>query len=68
MHIETVNFLVKTGESSAYYACPAGAGPWPGLVIIHEIMGLNENMREIAQRFAAEGYFTGITGPFAWRN
>ena len=56
MHTEIVNIPVESGESSAYYACPEGVGPWPGLVVIHEILGLNDNIREIARRFAAEGY------------
>ena len=41
----------------AYTACPAGPGPFPGLVVIHEIFGLNDNIRAIAGRFAREGYF-----------
>src|ERR1041384_886466 len=41
---------------SAYFACPEGTLPIPGVVIIHEIFGLNDNIREIAQRFAGEGY------------
>src|SRR5436309_11051440 len=40
----------------AYLVRPSGAGPWPGVVIIHEIHGLNDNMRDIAGRFAGEGY------------
>jgi carboxymethylenebutenolidase len=40
----------------AYRVLPEGAGPFPGVVIIHEIYGLNENIRDIARRFAAEGY------------
>src|SRR5690348_8556757 len=40
----------------AYYAAPAGPGPHAGVVVIHEIYGLNENIRDIAERFAGEGY------------
>jgi carboxymethylenebutenolidase len=40
----------------AYRVVPDGTGPFPGVVIIHEIYGLNENIRDIARRFAAEGY------------
>jgi carboxymethylenebutenolidase len=40
----------------AYRVAPDGAGPFPGVVIIHEIFGLNENIRDIARRFASEGY------------
>jgi carboxymethylenebutenolidase len=44
------------GTLDAYLAKPAGAGPFPGVVVIHEIFGLNENIRDIARRFAREGY------------
>lgn len=40
----------------AFYARPASDGEWPGVVVIHEAYGLNENIREIAQRFADAGY------------
>src|SRR5487761_1116440 len=40
----------------AYLASPNGPGPHPGVVVIHEIFGLNDNIRDIARRFAAEGY------------
>ncbi|HEX7974893.1 MAG TPA: dienelactone hydrolase family protein [Anaerolineales bacterium] len=42
----------------SYLALPEGPGPFPGLVVIHEIFGLNENIREIARRFAGQGYAT----------
>lgn len=35
---------------------PEGEGPFPGLVVIHEIFGLNDNIRSIASRFAEQGY------------
>jgi carboxymethylenebutenolidase len=35
---------------------PDGAGPHPGVVVIHEAYGLNDNIRDIAERFAREGY------------
>ena len=44
------------GTLDAYLAKPDGAGPFPGVVVIHEIFGLNENIRDIARRFAREGY------------
>ena len=40
----------------AYLALPDGDGPFPGIVVIHEIFGLNENIRQIAGRFAENGY------------
>ena len=41
---------------ASYLALPDGAGPHPGVVVVHEASGLNDNIREICRRFAAEGY------------
>jgi carboxymethylenebutenolidase len=32
------------------------AGPYPGVLVLHESFGLNDDMRRIAARFAEEGY------------
>jgi carboxymethylenebutenolidase len=41
-----------------YLASPPGTGPWPGVVMIHEIFGLDEVMRGHADRLAGFGYLT----------
>jgi carboxymethylenebutenolidase len=41
---------------TSYLALPDGAGPFPGVVVIHEASGLNDNIRGICRRFAADGY------------
>ena len=40
----------------AYFVAPDRPGPDPGVVMIHELFGLNENIRNIARRFAGAGY------------
>ncbi len=40
----------------AYLARPLGAGPHPGVVIIHHMPGWDESHKEIARRFAHQGY------------
>lgn len=37
-------------------AVPEGAGPWPAVVLIHEVFGINDVMRRQAERFARAGY------------
>ena len=44
------------GALPAHLAVPAGDGPWPGLVVVHELFGLNADIRRITDRFAAAGY------------
>ena len=55
-------------ELEAFYARPEGEGPFPAVVVIHEIFGLNENIRDIAARFAGEGYAALAVDLFAGRN
>ncbi len=46
---ETVHGLVYT---------PAGKGPFPGIVVIHEWWGLNDWVKEQASKLADQGYVT----------
>ncbi len=55
--LQDVTFGLSTGgEGRGRLAMPAGEGPWPGVLVLHEIMGLNEDMDRIAGRFARAGY------------
>ncbi len=40
----------------AYLAVPAGEGPHPGVIVIHEVFGLNGDIRKKADRLATMGY------------
>jgi carboxymethylenebutenolidase len=44
------------GELDAHLAVPAGADQVPGVVVIHEAFGLNDDIRAHAQRLAEAGY------------
>ncbi len=56
------------GGMESFFARPEGNGPFPGLLVIHEIFGLNDNIREIASRFAEEGYAALAVDLFANRS
>jgi len=41
-----------------YLARPSGGGPWPAVVAIHELWGLDDQLRRHCDRLAAAGYLT----------
>jgi carboxymethylenebutenolidase len=51
-----VTYEGKAGLVSGYLARPMKAGQYPGLIVIHENRGLNDHVRDVARRFAKEGY------------
>lgn len=51
-----VTFPSRGSTFHGYLALPDGAGPHPGVVVIHEAFGLTDNIRDITRRFATEGY------------
>jgi carboxymethylenebutenolidase len=68
LHNERVALNSATGKVNGYLVLPSGAGTFPAVVVIHEAYGLNDNMRDIAQRFAREGYAALAVDLFAGRN
>ncbi len=50
---EDVNYYSSV---KGYYAHPEAAGSYPGVVMIHEWWGLNDNVKTMARQLAAEGY------------
>ncbi len=45
-----------SGQLDAYLALPRGSGPWPGVVVIQDAIGLSDDIREQADRLGAAGY------------
>jgi carboxymethylenebutenolidase len=51
------SYPVAGGTGPGYLAIPsAGPAPWPGLVVIHEAFGLNDDIRKKADQLAVRGY------------
>ena len=65
-----LDFPVPAGTLRGYLAVPSGPdpppGPWPGVVVVHEIFGLTDDIRAQADRFAARGYVALAPDLFAW--
>jgi len=65
---------VEGATLQGYLSRPSAGGPHPGILLIHENRGLNEHLRDVARRLAAEGFVVlavdelsrqGGTGSFA---
>jgi carboxymethylenebutenolidase len=57
MLAETVMYPGHQGQLiNAYFARPLGAGPFPGIVVIHHMPGWDEWYREATRKFAHHGY------------
>jgi carboxymethylenebutenolidase len=51
-----VKVPVKDGEMPAYRAMPAEGGPFPTVLVVQEIFGVHEYIRDVCRRLAKEGY------------
>jgi carboxymethylenebutenolidase len=55
-----ISYSVGDRSARGYLAVPGGgpatAAPWPGVVVIHEAFGLNDDIRDKADQFAEHGY------------
>jgi len=52
-----VKIPVEGGEIPAYRATPASGGPFPTVLVVHEIFGVHEHIKDICRRLAKLGYF-----------
>jgi carboxymethylenebutenolidase len=62
---EDITIKTADGAMGGYLARPA-SGRGPGLVVIQEIFGVNKVMRDLADGFAARGYFA-LCPDLLWR-
>jgi carboxymethylenebutenolidase len=54
---ENIELTVADGtRMAAYVARPDQGGPYPGLLVLQEAFGVNHHIRDVTERFAAEGY------------
>lgn len=53
---ETVAYPSGDVKLTGYLSKPKNKGKYPAIIVIHENRGLNDHTRDVARRFAAEGY------------
>ena len=52
-----VQVPVSGGQIPAYRAMPDSGGPFPTVMVVHEIFGVHEHIQDLCRRLAKLGYF-----------
>ena len=56
LNSRSVEYPGKAGPVFGYLTRPKASGKFPAIIVIHQNTGLNDHIRDVARRFAKEGY------------
>ncbi len=58
LDIKTEDVVIKNGDLNidGYLAMPTENGEFPAVIVVQEIFGVNDHIKDVTRRFAKEGY------------
>jgi carboxymethylenebutenolidase len=65
LDVGEIKITVADGGMPAYYARPQGGGPFPTVLVIEEVFGVHEYIKDVCRRWAKLGYLAVATEYYA---
>jgi len=53
---DEISIPTRDGDLPAFHAMPAEGGPFPAILVVQEIFGVHEHIKDVCRRFAKLGY------------